>query len=55
MLYLLLEIWIWIVAAAVAGAGFGWWIRGIRARRQVAREAIAWERRLERERRQGGA
>ena len=46
MLYILLEIWIWVVAAALVGALFGWWIRGIRAAREVAREALLWQHRL---------
>lgn len=51
MLYVLLEIWIWVVAAALVGAIFGWWIRSIRAAREVAREALLWQRRVERLRR----
>ena len=51
MLYVLLEIWIWVAAAAVVGAIFGWWMRSIRAGRQVAREALIWQRRLERQKR----
>ena len=51
MLYVLLEIWIWVVAAALAGAVVGWWVRGIRAGREVARETMLWQRRLERLRR----
>ena len=51
MLYVLLEIWIWVVAAAFVGAIFGWWIRSIRASREVAREALLWQRRVERLRR----
>ncbi len=47
MLYVLLEIWIWVVAAGLVGAIFGWWLRSMRARRQVAREAMLWQRRLE--------
>ena len=51
MLYVLLEIWIWVAAAALVGAIFGWWIRSIRAGLQVAREAMIWQRRLERQKR----
>lgn len=51
MLYVLLEIWIWVAAAALVGAVFGWWIRSIRAAREVAREALLWQRRVERLRR----
>ena len=51
MLYVLFEIWIWVVAAGLVGAIFGWWLRSIRARRQVAREAMLWQRRLERQNR----
>lgn len=51
MLYVLLEIWIWVVAAALVGAIFGWWVRSIRAAREVAREALLWQRRVERLRR----
>ena len=51
MLYVLLEIWIWVAAAALVGALFGWWMRSIRAGRQVAREAMIWHRRLERQKR----
>ncbi len=51
MLYVLLEIWIWVAAAALVGAIFGWWMRSIRAGRQVAREAMIWQRRLERQKR----
>lgn len=51
MLYVLLEIWLWVVAAALVGAIFGWWIRSIRAAREVAREALLWQRRVERLRR----
>ncbi len=47
MLYVLFEIWIWVVAAGLVGAVFGWWLRGMQARRQVAREAMLWQRRLE--------
>lgn len=47
MLYVLFEIWIWVVAAGLVGAIFGWWLRGMRARRQVAREAMLWQRRIE--------
>ena len=50
MLYVLLEIWIWVASAAALGALFGWAARSIRARRQVAREAMIWQRRLRRER-----
>jgi len=46
MLYVLLEIWIWMVAAGLVGGLVGWWLRGIRARREVAREAMLWQRRL---------
>lgn len=46
MLYILLEIWIWVAAAALAGATFGWWIRSIRAAREVAREALLWQQRI---------
>ena len=49
MLYLLLEIWLWIAGAGLIGALCGWWLRAIRARRQVAREAILWQQRLERQ------
>ncbi|MDE2976858.1 MAG: hypothetical protein OXU63_04990 [Acidobacteriota bacterium] len=48
MLYVLFEIWIWVVAAGLVGAMFGWWLRSMRARRQVAREAMLWQRRIER-------
>ncbi len=48
MLYILLEIWIWVAAAALAGATFGWWIRSIRAAREVAREALLWQQRIQR-------
>ncbi|MCY3931170.1 MAG: hypothetical protein OXH70_05595 [Acidobacteria bacterium] len=48
MLYVLFEIWIWVVAAGLVGAMFGWWLRSMRARRQVAREALLWQRRIER-------
>ncbi len=51
MLYVLLEIWIWVAAAALVGALFGWWMRSIRAGMQVAREAMIWQRRLERQKR----
>lgn len=51
MLYVLFEIWIWVVAAGLVGAIFGWWIRSMRARREVAREAMLWQRRIERLRR----
>ena len=51
MLYVLLEIWIWVAAAALVGAIFGWWMRSIRAGLQVAREAMIWQRRLERQKR----
>ncbi len=51
MLYVLLEIWIWVAAAALVGAIFGWWMRSIRAGRQVARAAMIWQRRLERQKR----
>ena len=51
MFYVLLEIWIWVAAAALVGAIFGWWMRSIRAGRQVAREAMIWQRRLERQKR----
>lgn len=46
MLYVLREILIWVVAASLVGAVFGWWVRSIGARRQVAREAMIWQRRL---------
>ena len=55
MLYVLREILIWVVAAALVGAVFGWWVRSISARRQVAREAMIWQRRLQRQKTQGGA
>ena len=45
MLYILLEIWIWVAAAALVGALFGWWMRSIRAAREVAREALLWQQR----------
>lgn len=48
MLYVLLEIWIWVVAAALVGALFGWWMRSIRAAREVAREALLWQQRIQR-------
>ncbi len=48
MLYLLLEIWLWVVAAGLAGGAVGWWLRSIRAERQVVREAMIWQRRLDR-------
>ena len=51
MLYVLLEIWIWVAAAALVGAIFGWLTRGIRANRRIAREAMIWQRRLERQKR----
>ncbi len=51
MLYVLLEIWFWVVAAALVGAILGWWLRSIRAAREVAREALLWQRRVERLRR----
>ncbi len=51
MLYVLFEIWIWVVAAGLVGAIFGWWLRSMRARRQVAREAMLWQRRVEQLRR----
>ncbi len=47
MLYILLEIWFWVAAAALVGAIFGWWLRSIRAGRQVAREALLWQRRIQ--------
>lgn len=51
MLYVLFEIWIWVVAAGLVGAIFGWWLRSMRAAREVAREALLWQRRVERLRR----
>lgn len=51
MLYVLFEIWIWVVGAGLVGAIFGWWLRSMQARRQVAREAMLWQRRVERLRR----
>ena len=51
MLYILLEIWIWVAAAALVGALFGWWMRSIRAAREVAREALLWQHRIRRLRR----
>ena len=51
MLYVLFEIWIWVVAAGLVGAIFGWWLRSMRASREVAREALLWQRRVERLRR----
>ncbi|MDE2852305.1 MAG: hypothetical protein OYL92_13870 [Acidobacteriota bacterium] len=51
MLYVLFEIWIWVIAAGLVGAIFGWWIRSMRAAREVAREALLWQRRVERLRR----
>ncbi len=48
MLYVLFEIWIWVVGAALVGAVFGWWLRSLRAHRQVAREALLWQRRIKR-------
>lgn len=51
MLYVLFEIWIWVVGSGLVGAIFGWWLRSMRARRQVAREAMLWQRRVERLRR----
>lgn len=51
MLYVLFEIWIWVVAGGLVGAIFGWWLRSMRANREVAREALLWQRRLERLRR----
>ena len=51
MLYVLFEIWIWVVAAGLIGAIFGWWLRSMRAAREVAREALLWQRRVERLRR----
>ena len=46
MLHILLEIWIWVAAAALVGALFGWWMRSIRAAREVAREALLWQQRI---------
>lgn len=46
MLYVLIEIWIWVAAAALVGALFGWWLRSIRAAREVAREALLWQQRV---------
>ena len=51
MLYVLFEIWIWVIAAGLVGAIFGWWLRSMRAAREVAREALLWQRRVERLRR----
>ena len=51
MLYVLFEIWIWVIAAGLVGAIFGWWLRGMRAAREVAREALLWQQRVERLRR----
>ena len=51
MLYVLFEIWVWVVAAGLVGAIFGWWLRSMRAAREVAREALLWQRRVERLRR----
>ncbi|MXW01283.1 MAG: hypothetical protein F4060_13725 [Holophagales bacterium] len=51
MLYVLFEIWIWVVAAGLVGAIFGWWLRSMRAAKEVAREALLWQRRVERLRR----
>lgn len=48
MFYVLFEIWIWVVAAGLVGAAFGWWLRSMRAHRQVAREALLWRRRIKR-------
>ena len=48
MLYVLFEIWLWVVVAGLVGAIFGWWLRSMRARRQVAREAMLWQQRIER-------
>ncbi len=49
MFYVLLEIWVWVVAAGLLGAAFGWWMRSIRARREVAHEAMLWQSRMKRE------
>jgi len=51
VLYLLFEIWVWVVAAGLVGAIFGWWLRSMRAAREVAHEALLWQRRVERLRR----
>ncbi len=51
MLHILIEIWIWVAVAAVVGAAFGWWMRSIRAAREVAREALLWQQRIQRLRR----
>ena len=48
MLHILLEIWIWVAAAALVGALFGWWMRSIRAAREVARETLLWQQRIAR-------
>jgi len=48
MLYVLFEIWIWVIVAGLVGAIFGWWLRSMRAAREVAREALLWQRRVER-------
>jgi heme exporter protein D len=46
MLHILLEIWIWVAAAALVGALLGWWMRSIRAAREVARETLLWQQRI---------
>jgi hypothetical protein len=46
VLYVLFEIWLWVVVAGLVGAIFGWWLRSMRARRQVAREAMLWQQRI---------